>query len=84
MLPFDAAADSDGAVRIHRRCRRGGVTPRGLIDCMIAAVAWRRGATVLAHDADFGRRRPRPCSMAPGSAASIALRRRPPRCRRPP
>jgi predicted nucleic acid-binding protein len=55
MLPFDAAADFDGAVRIYRRCRRAGVTPRGLIDCMIAAVAWRRGATVLAHDADLDR-----------------------------
>jgi len=42
-------------VRIYRRCRRAGVTPRGLIDCMIAAVAWRRRATVLAHDADLHR-----------------------------
>jgi predicted nucleic acid-binding protein len=52
---FDAAAGFDGAVRIYRRCRKAGVTPRGLIDCMIAAVAWRRGATVLAHDADLDR-----------------------------
>jgi predicted nucleic acid-binding protein len=55
LLHFDAAADFDGAVRIYRRCRQAGVTPRGLIDCMIAAVAWRRGASVLAHDADFDR-----------------------------
>jgi hypothetical protein len=55
LLHFDAAADFDGAVRIYRRCRKAGVTPRGLIDCMIAAVAWRRGATVLAHDADLDR-----------------------------
>lgn len=55
LLHFDAAADFDGAVRIYRRCRRAGVTPRGMIDCMIAAVAWRRGATVLAHDADLDR-----------------------------
>jgi predicted nucleic acid-binding protein len=55
LLPFDAAADFDGAVRIYRRCRSAGVTPRGLIDCMIAAVAWRCGATVLAHDADLDR-----------------------------
>jgi predicted nucleic acid-binding protein len=53
LLHFDAAADFDGAVRIYRRCRKAGVTPRGLVDCMIAAVAWRRGATVLAHDADL-------------------------------
>ena len=55
LLHFDAAADFDAAVRIYRRCRKAGVTPRGLIDCMIAAVAWRSGATVLAHDADLDR-----------------------------
>jgi predicted nucleic acid-binding protein len=52
---FDAATDFDGAVRIYRRCRRVGVTPRGLIDCMIAAVAWRQRATILARDADLDR-----------------------------
>lgn len=55
LLAFDVAADFDGAVAIYRRCRRAGVTPRGLIDCMIASVAWRRGATLLAHDADMAR-----------------------------
>ena len=55
LLRFDVAADFDGAMRIYRRCRKAGVTPRGLIDCMIASVAWRRGATVLAHDADLDR-----------------------------
>jgi predicted nucleic acid-binding protein len=54
-LPFDAVADFDGAVRIYRRCRAAGITPRGMVDCMIAAVAWRRGATLLAHDADVDR-----------------------------
>jgi predicted nucleic acid-binding protein len=55
LLHFDAVADFDGAVLIYRRCRAAGVTPRGLIDCMIAAVAWRNGAMVLAHDADLDR-----------------------------
>lgn len=55
LLRFDPAADFDAAARIYRRCRRAGVTPRGMIDCMIAAVAWRSGASVLASDADFGR-----------------------------
>ena len=55
LLRFDVTADFDGAVRIYRRCRRGGVTPRGLVHCMIAAVAWRQGATMLAHDADLDR-----------------------------
>jgi predicted nucleic acid-binding protein len=55
LLRFDVAADFDAAVRICRRCRRIGVTPRGMIDCMIAAVAWRSGATLLAWDADLDR-----------------------------
>lgn len=55
LLRFDVAADFDGAVRVYRRCRAAGVTPRGMIDCMIAAVAWRHGATLLAHDADLDR-----------------------------
>jgi predicted nucleic acid-binding protein len=55
LLRFDVAADFDAAVRIYRRCRRAGVTPRGMIDCMITAVAWRSGATVLAWDADLDR-----------------------------
>jgi predicted nucleic acid-binding protein len=55
LLGYDAVADFDGAVRIYRRCRAAGVTPRGMIDCMIAAVAWRRAATLLANDADMDR-----------------------------
>lgn len=55
LLRFDAATDFDGAMRIYRRCRSAGVIPRGMIDCMIAAVAWRRGATLLANDTDLDR-----------------------------
>jgi predicted nucleic acid-binding protein len=55
LLAFDVVADFDGAVRLYRRCRRAGVTPRGMVDCMIAAVALRRGATLLSHDADMDR-----------------------------
>lgn len=54
-LTFDAVADFDAAVTIYRRCRRVGVTPRGLLDCMIVAVGWRSGATLLAHDVDLDR-----------------------------
>jgi predicted nucleic acid-binding protein len=50
---FDAAADFDGAARIYRRCQQAGITPRGLADCMIAAVAWRHQATLLACDSDL-------------------------------
>jgi predicted nucleic acid-binding protein len=52
---FDPAADFDAAARIYRRCRQAGVTPRGLVDCMIAAVARRHQATLLACDADLDR-----------------------------
>ena len=55
LLSFEAVPDFDGAVRIYRRCRAAGVTPRGMVDCMIASVAWRRDATLLAHDADMDR-----------------------------
>jgi predicted nucleic acid-binding protein len=55
LLAFEAVSDFDGAVRIYRHCRAAGVAPRGMVDCMIAAVAWRRDATLLAHDADIGR-----------------------------
>ena len=55
LLPLDAAADFDAAARLYRRCRSTGVTPRGLVDCLIAAVAWRTGAVLLAQDSDLAR-----------------------------
>jgi hypothetical protein len=55
LLGFDSVADFDAAARIYRRCRRAGVTPRGMVDCMIASVARRHQATLLAQDADIRR-----------------------------
>jgi predicted nucleic acid-binding protein len=55
LLRFDSAVDFDAAVRISRACRQEGVTPRGLIDCMIASVAHRHGVALLARDADVNR-----------------------------
>ena len=55
LLAFDVVADFDGAARLYRNCRRAGVTPRGMVDCMIASVAMRHGAAVLAHDLDLDR-----------------------------
>lgn len=55
LLRFDAATDCEAAARIYRRCRRVGVTPRGMVDCMIAAVAWRHGAKLLSWDVDLHR-----------------------------
>ena len=54
-LPFDAVTDFEAAARIYRRCRHAGVTPRGMVDCMIAAVAYRRGAALLSWDVDVDR-----------------------------
>jgi predicted nucleic acid-binding protein len=55
LLRLDIAADFHAAARIYRRCRRAGVTPRGLIDCLIVSVAARHHATLLARDADVAR-----------------------------
>ena len=55
LLMFDTSADFEGAARIYRGCRAVGVTPRGMIDCMIAAVAARTGATLLMQDVDLER-----------------------------
>ncbi len=55
LLVFEPATDFDAAARIYRRCRQAGITPRGMVDCMIASVARRHRATLLAHDADVHR-----------------------------
>jgi predicted nucleic acid-binding protein len=55
LLAFDPVADFEGAARVYRLCRAAGITPRGLLDCMIAVVAWRRGACLLSHDVDMDR-----------------------------
>ena len=55
LLRFDAAVDFDAAARIYLNCRAAGVTPRGMVDCMIASVAHRHNATLLALDIDLAR-----------------------------
>lgn len=55
LCALDPASDFDAAAHIYRRCRRAGIAPRGLIDCLIAAVAWRRGASLLTVDVDLER-----------------------------
>lgn len=52
-IRVEAVADFEGAASIYRSCRRAGITPRGLIDCMIANIAMRTGSEVLTADADF-------------------------------
>lgn len=41
------------ASAVHRACRTGGETVRSMMDCVIAAVAIREGATLLHADRDF-------------------------------
>jgi predicted nucleic acid-binding protein len=55
LIPFDSVTDFDSAVSVYRSCRRAGITPSGLLDCMIAAVALRSGASLLAHDVGMAR-----------------------------
>ena len=54
-LPTQPVADFEGAARVHRQCRRAGVTPRGLVDCLVVTMALRSGARLLAADVDFER-----------------------------
>jgi hypothetical protein len=52
---FDADVDFTAAARIYQQCRSVGITPRGLIDCMLVAVAWRHSDAVLSVDVDLER-----------------------------
>lgn len=54
-LPTQPVADFEGAARVYRQCRRAGVTPRGLVDCLVVTMALRSGARLLATGADFER-----------------------------
>lgn len=53
-LAVEGPGDYEQAAELYRRCRRDGETPSKLSDCLIAAVAIRAGAELLAADADFG------------------------------
>jgi predicted nucleic acid-binding protein len=55
LMRFDPVVDFDAAALIYRTCRRRGITPRGMVDCMIASVAYRHEAQLLALDADLTR-----------------------------
>jgi hypothetical protein len=53
LVSIDNAADWEDAAAIYQSCRHAGETPRRLSDCLIAAVAIRVGAPILARDRDF-------------------------------
>jgi predicted nucleic acid-binding protein len=52
-IPCDPVADFEGAARVYRSCRAAGITPRGLIDCMIIAIALRTSSKLLTTDGEF-------------------------------
>lgn len=53
LLSVDSACDYRDAAIAYRAVRSNGHTVRKLLDCLIAAVAVRTGATVVHHDRDF-------------------------------
>jgi predicted nucleic acid-binding protein len=52
-LSVQGIADYEAAADLYRRCRRSGVTPRSLVDCLILSVALREDVPLLARDRDF-------------------------------
>jgi len=54
-IAADAQNDFEAAARVYTTCRSAGFTPRGLVDCLIAAIAIRTGTALLTADADFAR-----------------------------
>jgi len=52
-LPALSPADHEYAATLYRAARRSGETVRSMIDCLVAAVAVRLDAAVLAQDRDF-------------------------------
>jgi predicted nucleic acid-binding protein len=52
-LPTDPVADFEGAAHVYRSCRAAGITPRGLLDCMIVSIALRTRSSLLCLDRDF-------------------------------
>jgi predicted nucleic acid-binding protein len=52
-VPQLAWSDALAAASIYRTCRRNGVTPRSLVDCLVSAIAVRAELTVLHNDRDY-------------------------------
>lgn len=74
-IPCDPIADFEGAARLYRSCRAAGITPRGLIDCMISSIAIRTSSSVLAMDGDFDQiRRVAPLRLAARDGVASASR----------
>jgi predicted nucleic acid-binding protein len=53
VLLLDGLRSADQAVALYRACRRRGLTIRGTVDCLIAAVCIDAVAELFHHDRDF-------------------------------
>ncbi len=53
MLRVGGLESYERAAAIHRACRAGGEILRSPVDCLVASVAMRNGASVLHADRDF-------------------------------
>lgn len=53
VLAFDPAQDFRAAAELSRASRANGHPIRSMVDCMIAAVAIRRGVPLLQNDRDY-------------------------------
>jgi hypothetical protein len=51
----DPVCDYTEAAALYKVLRGAGVTIRSITDCLIAAIAWRREATLVHADVDFDR-----------------------------
>lgn len=54
-LPIEPALDFAAAATLYRHARRAGVTPRGLLDCLIVVVAQRHHVVLVHRAADIAR-----------------------------
>ena len=55
LFRIDPVCDYTEAAALCKVLRGAGVTIRSMTDCLIAAIAWRRQATLVHADADFDR-----------------------------
>lgn len=53
LYSVDPAVDFGEAGALYRYLREKGMTIRSQVDCLIAATAWRRDATIVHADRDF-------------------------------
>lgn len=55
LCQIDPVCDYTEGAALYKLLRNEGLTIRSVTDCLIAAIAWRRDATVVHADADFDR-----------------------------